>query len=176
MTAPASPLRLLAGAIVFLAAGLIALFVQVAPISQIPADWRPDLVWCVLAFFALRAPRAAPLLLVALLLLARDALTGAPPGAGALALLLAFEGLRLWAGARPARPPLLSEAIAATGFHAGALALQWLLLAAVFAPTPDLDALARHLAATALALPLVAALLRGGLGLGRPDRGAEAPA
>lgn len=176
MSAPASPLRALAGAIVFLAAGLVALFIQIAPVSQIPADWRPDLVWCVLAFFALRAPRAAPLLLVALLLLARDALTGAPPGAGALALLLAFEGLRLWARSRPVRPPLLSQAVAATGFQAAALALQWLMLAAVFAPTPDLDALARHLAATALALPIVALPLRGGFGLGRRPRAAETPA
>ncbi|MEM6441655.1 MAG: hypothetical protein AAF763_18415 [Pseudomonadota bacterium] len=176
MNAPASPLRAAFGAAVFLAAGLAALLAQLAPISQIPSDWRPDLLWAVLAFFALRAPRAAPILLVALVLLTRDALSGAPPGAGALSLLLAFEALRAWAASRPARPSLFSEGIAAAGLFAAALGLQWALLAITFAPAPDPDALARHLGATALALPAVAALLRWGLGLGRPARTPEVPA
>ncbi|MEO1689363.1 MAG: hypothetical protein AAFU61_15840, partial [Pseudomonadota bacterium] len=94
MSAASDALRAGGGAVLFVALGLGALFVQIAPAPQLPAGWRPDLFWAVLAFYMLRRPEAAPLGLVAVLLILRDALTANVPGLGALSLLAAAELLR----------------------------------------------------------------------------------
>ncbi|MFO7856132.1 MAG: hypothetical protein R6V44_13130 [Paracoccaceae bacterium] len=163
----------LAAAFAFPALALLALAVQLAPLAETPPALTPDLFWCVLAYFTLRAPRAAPLGMVAVLCILRDALLGGPFGAGALSFVLASELLRRRAALAPAPRPLWSDwAWCALGF-AAATALQWALLLVSFARPPSPAALAPHVLVTALALPVVAALLRYALRLGaspRPER------
>jgi len=164
--APTGPgARLLATA----AAGLIALAalaVQTAPVAGWPAAWKPDLAWVVLAYFALRRPDALPLAVLAGVLIARDALTGGPPGAGAFAALLTLEALRAHALRRAGAPSALGDWALLAAAFAAALALQWLLLALTFAAAPPPAALVPGWVATVASAPLVAGLLRYGLRLG----------
>lgn len=145
---------------------LLGLLVQTAPLGPLPDAPMPDLFWCVLAFFALRLPGAAPLPLVFALVLTRDALLGGPMGAGALSLLLGAEALRLRARVMPPPRGVLSDWAAAALVYAAALVLQWLLLALSFGHPPALQPLALHALTTAIAIPFVAAFLRYVLRLG----------
>ena len=157
--APGPVSRLAALALLALAAGP-ALALQVTPLAAIPGGWKPDLVYALLAAFVLRRPAAAPLWLVALLLISRDALSAGPPGAAALTELIALEALRARALARPVPAPLWSDALAAAVAYSAALLAQWLLMVLTLAPVPSLAALGPALLATALAIPLAALLPR----------------
>ncbi|MDF2232221.1 hypothetical protein P2H44_06605 [Albimonas sp. CAU 1670] len=144
--------------------------VQAAPMGPLPDAPMPDLAWCVLAFFVLRRPAAAPLGLVALLLVMRDALLGGPLGAGALSLLLASEALRWRAKELPPPRSVWGDWVWASLGYASALGLQWLLMAISLGHPPALLALGPHLGATVLAIPVVAGILRYGMRIGASPR------
>lgn len=173
MTPPG--LRRLAAMSTLAVGAVLALLVQVAPLGPLPDAPLPDLFWCVLAFFALRQPQAAPVWLIFTLVLLRDLLLGGPVGAGALSMLLAAQALRMRAAAMPPPRSVLGDWTAASLLYGAALMLQWLLMALSLAHPPGLPALAAHALATALALPFVAAVLRYGLRLGRTPEEARRP-
>ena len=104
-------------------AGLGAVLLEAAPAGIAPLSLpSPDLLFCLVAVWAVRAPEAAPILLVFALGLVRDFLTDLPPGLGALSLVAAGEALKARAGAL-ARQPFAVEWlwVAAGGDrHAGA--------------------------------------------------------
>ncbi len=130
----------------------------------------PDLVFCLVAAWVIRRPAEAPLWAVLGLGLAADLFLSRPPGLGALGLLLAAEALR--GSAISLRSgPFAAEWLSVAGVF---VALQLCLHAAlqlVFLDGPGLGALLRQAAATALAYPLVVALLAVGLGLRAPRGG-----
>lgn len=85
----------------FAATALAAILIEVAPLGlSAGASSAPDLVAAAVFFWALRRPEATPILLVFLVAICRDLLTGGPVGAGALALVLGAEMLRARNGAQ----------------------------------------------------------------------------
>ncbi|SDZ81396.1 rod shape-determining protein MreD [Rubrimonas cliftonensis] len=138
--------------------GALAIAASLAPM---PVRFAPDLLFCVLAVWAVRRPNSTPALAVFALGLARDLLSGAPAGAGALGLLIAVEGLRV------ARPPRAGEGLrgwlpvwGVVGAWAAAPAVvPWALLTVTFAPAPAFADIALRYAATVVAFPLAAVAL-----------------
>ncbi|MGF1657976.1 MAG: hypothetical protein ACFCUS_00925 [Rubrimonas sp.] len=142
------------------AVGFAAIAVELAPIPAEPgAIPNPDLLLCVLAAAALRAPGATPAPLVFALGLARDLLGAGPIGAGALGLTLAVEALRVASEALRRRSFAMRWA-AAAGAAAASAAVPWLLCAVTLAPSPALGDLALRIAATAAVYPLAALAMR----------------
>jgi hypothetical protein len=145
---------------------LAGLLVQLAPLGPLPDAPTPDLFWAVLSFFALRRPAAAPVPLIFALALLRDALLGGPLGAGALALLLGGQALRMRAAAMPPPRSRIGDWMAAALVYTAALMVQWLLMVLSLAHPPGLPGLVLHALSTAAALPLVWGVLRYVLRLG----------
>lgn len=154
-------------------AGLGAILLEAAPAGigalSLPS---PDLLFCVVAVWAVRAPRAAPLLLVFGLGVLRDFLTDLPPGLGALTLCAAAEALKARAAAIR-RQPFPVEWLWVAAAAAGMVALQWLGLLVSFLQPPYATLLAQQVAATALVHP-VCVLLAGPVLSARPARGGAA--
>ncbi|MEM7505139.1 MAG: rod shape-determining protein MreD [Pseudomonadota bacterium] len=141
---------------VFLALlGFLAIFIEAAPVSlSATALPSPDLLLCVMAYWALRRPRSTPVLLVFGLGLCRDLLTDAPLGAGTLSLVLMVELLkeyRWWISSRPFIVEWLCVAAAALG----GLMLQWLLLTITLGQPPYLGQLATLALLTVIAYPVL---------------------
>lgn len=65
---------------------LIALFLQIMPLPQLVADWRPDWVMLVLAYWTLALPHRAGILTAFAVGLLLDVLLGATLGVRSLAL------------------------------------------------------------------------------------------
>jgi len=153
-----------------LALGLAAIYLALMPYSlgaeRLPA---PDLVFCLALAWVVRRPAEAPLWAILALGLAADALLSRPLGLGALGLLLAAEAMRGNAASLGAGSIAVEWLSAALLFLAAALGAQ-VALQLTFAEAPGLGLLTRHVAATALAYPFVAALLALGLGGRGPRR------
>ncbi|GMG84109.1 hypothetical protein LNKW23_33230 [Paralimibaculum aggregatum] len=146
--------------------GLLAVTLEAAPLGLSPAAvTSPDLVFCIVAHWALRVPGAAPVLLVFALGLARDLLTDLPVGLGALGLVFAAEWLKT-RRALLARQPFVLEWLAVAAAAAAMAAALWLAVLLSLAQPPFAAALARHTAATILVYPLVTACLGWVLGIG----------
>lgn len=145
--------------------GLLAITLEAAPLGLGTAALpSPDLLYCLVAHWALRAPGAAPVLLVFSLGLARDLLTDLPVGLGALLLVFAAEALKAQRGTL-ARQPLVMEWLAvALGAAAMALAL-WLAVALTLAAPPSLALLAQQAGLTVAVYPLLTLALAWPLGL-----------
>ncbi len=138
-----------------LLAGLVAVLIEAAPLGVAARGLpSPDLVFCVVAVWALRVPEATPLLLVFGLGVVRDLVTDVPPGLGALALVLAAEALkRLGAGGR--RQAFLAEWLRVAGAAAIAAFLPWLGLLLTLAQPAYPTLLLQQLVATVALYPLV---------------------
>jgi rod shape-determining protein MreD len=147
-----------AGVAAMAAAAWFALSIELAPLGGGRAT--PDLLFCVVAFFAIRRPRGAPAALVLALGLARDLLGGGPVGAGALGLLASAEILRAQAP-RLRRASLLLEAAHVLAAALVATALPWLLAVVTLADTPPVADMALRFGLTALAWPVTVLALRG---------------
>ena len=78
----------------FLTFGLLTILAPLVPLAPGADRVPPDLLYCVVMIWVLRAPAAAPLWAVLALGLLADALLMRPPGLGALALVLASEAGR----------------------------------------------------------------------------------
>lgn len=154
-----SPARL-AGVAFVLALGLVAIAVEAAPLGIAADAWpSPDILFCIIAFWSLRRPAAVPLLAVFAAGLARDLLTDAPVGAGALSLVLASEALKT--GARTlARRGVGAEWLAVAGVFAATLVLQWLLVLLTLAHPAYLVELGRQWLVTLALYPLLGLTFR----------------
>ena len=121
---------------VMLSLGMIAIFAEAAPMGIGPtARPSPDLLLCVVAYWAIRRPGSTPLIAVAALGLMRDLLTDVPPGAGMLTLVLAAEVLKAWRRTL-ARSSFIFEWIAVAGAAFAILAVQWVLVVILLAQPP----------------------------------------
>lgn len=143
-----------------LALGLVAVSVEAAPLGFEANAWpSPDLLFCIIAYWSLRRPEAVPLLAVFAAGLGRDLLTDAPVGAGALALVLAAEGLK--AVERPlTRRHFGAEWLTIGGALAVVLLAQWLMVLLVLAHPPYLLELFQQWLITLALYPLLAAVFR----------------
>ncbi|MEM1346027.1 MAG: rod shape-determining protein MreD, partial [Pseudomonadota bacterium] len=127
MSAKPSGLAIAVRALLLALAGLVAIAVEAAPLGLEPrALPSPDLLACLVACWAVRAPEAAALVLVFALGLVRDLLTDLPIGLGALTLVLLAEAMRLRAGRASGWSAFLLEWLWFALAAAAMLALQWL--------------------------------------------------
>jgi rod shape-determining protein MreD len=157
----------LRGVALMLALGVLAVYIEAAPLGVGPAaPPSPDLLLCVAVYWAAHRPRSTPLLAVFALGLMRDLMTDAPAGAGALALVLAAEAVKELRG-RIARGTFLVEWMALAGAALGTSALMWLLVLLTFAQPPYLLDLAHQSLYTVLVFPLLAFAFRYGLRVSR---------
>lgn len=142
------------------AVGALAVAVEAAPLGLSPVALpSPDLLFCAVAHWAVRAPTATPVLLVYAIGLGRDLLTDQPVGLGALTLVLAAEAMKARAGAL-ARQPFLAEWIWVAAVAATMAVVQWLVVAISLAQPPYASLLAQQYAATILIYPFVSLVLR----------------
>lgn len=156
-----SPMRL-ARIALLIVLGLVAVYAEAAPMG-IGATARPspDLLLCVVAYWALRRPGSTPMIAVFALGLARDLLTDVPVGAGALSLVIAAETLKRVRLAI-ARGGILLEWFAVTLAALGTVAMQWFLVVLTLAQPPYLVALGMQVLITAAVYPLIVMVLRWG--------------
>lgn len=161
-----SPARLANVAFV-LALGFVAISVEAAPLGLRADTWpSPDLLFCIVAYWALRRPEAVPVIAVFAAGLARDLLTDTPAGAGALTLVLAAEALK--AAGRPlARRGVGTEWLAVAGAFAAVLLVQWLMVLLVLAHPPYLLELGQQWVVTLALYPLLATVFRWLFGIRR---------
>lgn len=148
---------------------LVAICLPLIPLAPGSGVAPPDLLFCLIVAWTIRQPAAVSIWLVLGLGLLADLILSRPVGLGALGLLLAAETARIEAPRLRGRPFLLEWLAVMLGF-ALMLAAIALALRVSFADGPGLPALLRHLAATALAYPLVVGGLVWVLGLGAPRR------
>jgi rod shape-determining protein MreD len=154
-----SPFRLIRTALM-LALGLIAIFIEAAPLGlSADAFPSPDILFCVVAYWSTRRPGAAALLAIFALGLARDLLTDAPVGAGALALVLASEFLKTL-GSGLSRRSFATEWLLLATVLAVVLIAQWLLVLILLAHPPYLIDLAYQWLATMALYPALAVVFR----------------
>jgi rod shape-determining protein MreD len=159
------PLPRLVHTAMLLLLGFAAIYAQLIPLGPGGDLVAPDLLFCIVVAWTIRAPAMVAFGLVVGLGLFADLMLSRPVGLGALALLLATEAFRahrdLVRGS-----PFVVEWLAALAAFAAAHAFMHLALRLTFADVPDLGASLRYLVATAFAYPIVAFLLTLGLGLG----------
>lgn len=142
------------------ALGILAIYVEAAPLGLAPgARPSPDLLLCVVAYWAVRRPGSSPILLVFLLGLTRDLLTDVPVGAGALSLVLVAETLKtrrrlLARAAFPIEWLTISIAALLTA------AMNWGLVLLTLAQPPYLSDIGAQVLFTALVYPFVVLVLR----------------
>lgn len=150
--------------LMLLATAQIAIFVEAAPVGlSVEALPSPDLLLCVVGFWALRRPEAAPVLLIFVVGLCRDLLTDAPLGAGTLSLVLGAELLKTYRS-RVQRSFAL-ELLAFAGVVTGGLVLQWLLVTITLGQPPHIGQLALMALATVASYPPLALVFRWLLGV-----------
>ncbi len=155
-----------------LVVGVLAIYIEAAPLGIGPtAPPSPDLLLCVVVYWAANRPGSTPLLAVFALGLARDLMTDAPVGGGALALVLAAEAVKtLWQ--RRARAGFLVEWLVLAAAAFGTAAMMWLLVLLTLAQPPYLAVVFHQCLYTIMVYPLMAAAIRWGLRVSR--RRAEA--
>jgi rod shape-determining protein MreD len=170
MSAPRTPLWVQRGFLPLL--GFIAIYLALLPLAPGGGAPMPDFLYCLVFAFVIRAPRAAPVLVVLTLGLFADLMLARPAGLGALGLLGVSELLRGPNGT-PRDWSFAREWLFSVGAFALMIAAMTAILALSFAEPPSFAALRGHVIATALAYPPVAALvswLLGGRRSGNPAR------
>jgi rod shape-determining protein MreD len=154
-----SPSRLLRTGLM-LALGLIAIFIEAAPVGlSADAFPSPDILFCIVAYWSTRRPGAAGLLAIFALGLARDLLTDAPVGAGALTLVAASEFLKT-IGPGLSRRNFATEWLLLASVLAVVLAFQWLVVLILLAHPPYLVDLVHQWLATMALYPVLALIFR----------------
>lgn len=144
--------------LLFAAFGLMTILAPLVPHAPGADRVPPDLLYCVVMIWVLRAPAAAPLWAVVALGLLADALLMRPPGLGTLGLVLASEAGR-------ARTPMpggfgfLVEWLAVSGLFAVLTLATQAVLHLTLAPGADWSAALTLIILTALSYgPLAVAL------------------
>ena len=138
--------------------GVAAIYAALLPLAPGGGVATPDLLYCLVLAWIVRAPRGAPVLVVLALGLLADLLLARPPGLGALGLLGASELVR-GPGNAPRDWSFPREWLFAVLAFALMIAAMTLLLALSLAAPPSFGALRGHLVATAIAYPFVAGLV-----------------
>ncbi|MEL6335479.1 MAG: rod shape-determining protein MreD [Pseudomonadota bacterium] len=147
------------------ALGLAAILLEAAPVGIAPHSLpSPDLLALVVVIFAIRRPDAVPLPVVFVLGLTRDLLTDLPVGAGALALVLTAEAMRLMS-ANLLRGSLLREGLITAGVLLATFALPYLLALILFVQPPYVLAVVRQWVITVACWPAMLVLIRWGCGI-----------
>lgn len=159
MSAPARPPRLWRHRALPPLLGLGAVYLALLPFAPGSGAAAPDLLYCVVAAFVIRAPGALPVAMVLALGLFADLILTRPPGLGALGLLGASEILRAPGGARRDWSAPREWLMAVLVFAAMVAILALLLKLTLLAP-PTLAGLRGHVIATALAYPFVSLAVR----------------
>ena len=145
--------------------GIAAIYLALLPFGLDATPLAtPDLVFCLGLAWVVRRPAEAPLWAILALGLAADLFLSRPLGLGALGLLFAAEAMRASAASLSSGPFVAEWATAAVLAVAAGLGAQ-MALEITFADGPGLGAVLRGAAATALAYPVVVALLAFGLGM-----------
>lgn len=140
--------------------GLLAISIETAPLGLGPgARPSPDLVLCVVCYWAIRRPDSTPLLAVFALGLVRDLVTDVPPGAGTLTLIIAAELLKGWRRSL-ARHNFVMEWLVVAGAALATVALQWLMVLLLLAQPAFVGQLFYQAVYTAMAYPIVAVFFR----------------
>ena len=134
---------------------LVATVAALIPLGPGGALVSPDLVFCLVLAWMLRAPEPVPVWALVLLGLFADAMLARPLGLGALGLLLAAEAMRGLAP-RLRGTPFPLEWVCAALLFALTLAFMHAALRVTFAEAPPVTDLARYLVATVIAYPLAA--------------------
>ena len=148
---------------VMLSLGLLAIYVEAAPLGIGPsAPPSPDLLLCVVVYWIVRRPDSTPLLAVFALGLVRDLVTDLPTGAGALALVLAAEVVRR-SRHRLARGSFMLEWLTLSAAAFGTAAFLWLLIALTLTQPPYVIDLFHQSLYTVMAYPLIVVAFRWGL-------------
>lgn len=143
-----------------IALGLVAVCAELAPLGLGPtATPSPDLLFCLIAYFAVRRPGSCPLPLIFGLGLVRDLITDTAVGAGALTLICAGEFLKL-RGPGLRTQPFVIEWLVVGGMLAATLIGQWVLVLLVLAQPPYLSDLGRVWLVTMALYPALALVLR----------------
>ncbi len=154
-----SPPRLIRIALL-LALGLAAIFVEAAPLGlSADAYPSPDILFCVVAYWSIRRPEAAVLIAVFALGLARDLMTDAPVGAGALTLVFAAEFLKAL-GHGLSRRSFATEWLLLAAVLALVIMAQWLIVLVLLAHPPYLTDLGYQWLATMALYPVLALVFR----------------
>jgi len=130
----------------------------------------PDLVFCLVLAWVLRAPEPVPIWALVLLGLMADVLVSRPIGLGALGLVLAAEVMR---SLRPrlGGAPFPLEWLAAAVLFALVLAGMHVALRLVFTDVPPAMDLVRYHVATVISYPVAALAAGVALRRRRADRG-----
>ena len=148
---------------VMLLLGLLAVYVEAAPLGIGPAaPPSPDLLLCVIVYWTVRRPRSTPLLAVFALGLVRDILIDVPTGAGALALVLAAEAVRSIRH-RLARGSFILEWVTLSAAAFGTAGFLWLLIVLTLTQPPYVISLFHQSLYTIMVYPLVVVAFRWGL-------------
>ena len=143
--------------------GVLAVYIEAAPLGIGPtAQPSPDLLLCVVVYWAAHRPGSTPLLAVFALGLVRDMLTDAPAGAGALSLVLAAEAVKAMQP-RLARGSFLLEWLALGAAAFGTAAMMWLMVLLTLAQPPYLADIFHQCLYTILVYPVLAFAFRWGL-------------
>ena len=139
---------------------VLAIYVEAAPLG-LSAEARPspDLLLCVIAYWAIRRPGSTPMILVFTLGLVRDLLTDVPVGAGALSLVLIAEALKHWRRSL-ARTTFLLEWLVIGLAALASTILHWGLVVLTLGQPPYLIELGNQCLYTAAAYPAVALVFR----------------
>ena len=139
---------------------ILAIYAEAAPLGlSAAAIHSPDLLLCVIAYWAIRRPGSTPVLIVFLLGLARDLLTDVPVGAGALSLVLVAEVLKHWRRAF-SRTGFLLEWAAICAAAVGSSFLHWALVFLTLSQPPYLADLGQQCVFTIAVYPVIALVFR----------------
>ncbi len=146
---------------IFMAVGLAAIFIEAAPLGLTANAYpSPDLLFCVVAFWATRRPETTALLAVFALGLVRDLITDTPVGGGVLTLVLAAEFLKALSQGL-GRRNLVTQFLLIALVSGIVILAQWAMVIAVLAPPPYLFDLIRQWLATLAAYLAVVLVFRG---------------
>ena len=147
-------------ALVLIGFGWLAILIELAPLGALAsAAPSPELLFCVAGFLALRRPASTPTVIVLLLGLASDVISGGPIGLGALTLLAAVEALRAnreWL----LRHSVVYEIAAVAALAVLMNAAKVVILTIAFVPSPALETLGLGVLGTIGAYILIAAFFR----------------
>ena len=154
-----SPSRLIRTTL-FLALGLVAIFVEAAPLGlSADAYPSPDILFCVVAYWSIRRPGSTALIAVFALGLARDLMTDVPVGAGVLTLVLASEFLKTLSNGL-SRRSFATEWLLLATVLALVILTQWLIVLLLLAHPPYLVDLGYQWLATMALYPVLALVFR----------------
>ncbi len=135
--------------------GLAAVALALVPLAPGGGLVPPDLLFCLVLAWVLRAPEPVPVWALVVLGLFADAMLSRPMGLGALGLLLAAEAVSQLAP-RLRGAHFVLEWLVAGVLFALVLAGTQLAMRVVFADAPPVGDLLRYVAATVIAYPVVA--------------------